>query len=185
MSEEKKSRYWAFIGYPDSLPSDWQSIVRSSFIACAVSPLHSPEPSSDGSELKPHYHFLLQFSSPRYSSGVLEFSSVLNATVPFPVHSLSGYYRYLAHLDDPDKEKLDINDVLLYNDFKVPNIESRPDFSRIYSLFWEYVNFPPNHGRPTFHGLSDFMFSRLDSRSFDLFVKRSFFFINLLKSLGG
>ena len=38
--EDRRSRLWIFIAYPESLPDNWLDIISEWHISCCVSPLH-------------------------------------------------------------------------------------------------------------------------------------------------
>lgn len=115
-----KSRYWAFIVYPDSVPKDWKEILCEKGCVFAVSPLHDKDVNPTGEIKKPHYHVLIQFEGPTTYKNVDEnICSIINATIPKKVISLRGYYRYLCHLDNPEKAQYDIKEIEEYGGFKV------------------------------------------------------------------
>ena len=43
-----KKRYWAFVLYPESAPSDWKDILQSTGLVCAISPYHDKDINPDG-----------------------------------------------------------------------------------------------------------------------------------------
>ena len=113
-----KSRYWSFIGYPESLSENFSDILEESGCCYAISPLHDKDINSDGSIKKPHYHFLLQFSGPTtYNCVKTTICDLIGATIPKRVISLRGYYRYLCHLDNPEKAQYNPKDIRVYNGF--------------------------------------------------------------------
>lgn len=111
MSSAKKSRYWAFVMYPDSCPENWKSILSEYHIAMAVSPLHDADINADGGEKKPHYHVIVVYGNTTTCGNIQEISDRVNGTVVIPVLSLKGYYRYLTHEDNPEKTKYDQKDI--------------------------------------------------------------------------
>ena len=117
MSTTKKSRYWAFVMYPDSCPENWKSILAEYHIAMAVSPLHDADLNADGGEKKPHYHIIVVYGNTTTSGNIQEISDRVNGTIVIPVLSLKGYYRYLTHEDNPDKTKYDVKDIVHLSGF--------------------------------------------------------------------
>lgn len=117
-----KKRNWAFIAYPESLPDDWREKLKLYGIPCAVSPLHSNDDSKDGSKKKPHYHIILSYKHPTTYNNVVEFvSGALGQNKKAePIQDLLAYYRYLCHLDDPDKAQYPVEDIVTYCGFKSP-----------------------------------------------------------------
>lgn len=124
---EARSLYYAFILYPESAPSNWLQILDSYHVAMAISPLHHPGKSTaepgepEGIERKEHHHVMIFYGSTKTKKQAEEIAKSVNGTIPFPIHSKEGYARYLCHLDSPDKEQFDIDQVkqlggLVYKD---------------------------------------------------------------------
>lgn len=100
----EKSRYFAFLVYPESAPEDWVGMLKRTHCAFAISPLHHPDEEAG----KPHFHVV-------YYSGhgpvtLQAAKSKIPQVVPANGHvemvaSASGTQRYLIHLDDPEKEQ--------------------------------------------------------------------------------
>ena len=109
----EKSRYWAFVGYPESMPDNWLSILNEYHIPMAISPLHDKDLNSDGEEKKAHYHVLLVYGNTTTATNISKISESVNGTKPIPVMSLKGYYRYLTHKDNPEKYQYSDNDIKL------------------------------------------------------------------------
>lgn len=101
----ERSSKWAFIVYPDSAPQDWLSILKLSFVRSAVSPLHSPDPAGSGEERKKHFHVLLDYDSLKSYEQVKSLTLSINATNPQIVNNPSGYYQYMIHKNNPEKEQ--------------------------------------------------------------------------------
>lgn len=104
MSKERSSK-WAFIVYPDSAPAEWKKLLQLSFVSSAVSPLHSPDPSGSGEERKKHYHVLLDYDSLKSYEQVKSLALELHASNPVIINNPSGYYQYMIHKNNPEKEQ--------------------------------------------------------------------------------
>ena len=59
----KKGRAWAFIIYPDSMPSNYEEIITNIGLPLAMSPLHDSDINPDGSPKKPHYHCIVYYEN--------------------------------------------------------------------------------------------------------------------------
>lgn len=112
-----KKRNWAFVVYPESLPSDWIDKLKLKGTSCAISPLHDRDINPTGEVKKPHYHIILSFGSPTTYNNVKAFSDDFNGTIPIPLESVVGYYRYLTHKDNPEKAQYNEEEIKLYNGF--------------------------------------------------------------------
>lgn len=114
-----KSRFWSFIVYPESGVADWVNVLVEMGCVFAVSPLHDKDINADGENKKPHYHVLLQFEGPTTYNNVKEnICDVVGGTIPKKVISMRGYYRYLTHMDNPEKAQYNVDDVKCYGGFK-------------------------------------------------------------------
>lgn len=115
-----KSRYWAFIVYPESTREDWIDVLCEIGVVFAVSPLHDKDINPTGEKKKAHYHVLIQFEGPTTYKNVKEnICDIINATIPKRVISLRGYYRYLTHEDNPEKAQYNSEDIKEYGGFKL------------------------------------------------------------------
>lgn len=99
----KKSRYWAFIVYPESLPDHWLETLGDYHLPMAISPLHDLDINADMSVKKAHYHVLVCYGNTTTQGPIKEISESVNGTEPIPIVSVKGYYRYLTHKDNPEK----------------------------------------------------------------------------------
>lgn len=115
-----KKRYWAFVLYEDSAPSDWLEELQLIGITAAVSPLHNQDVNADGEIKKAHYHIILCYNGPTTFSNVKKLTvDKLNATIPQPLESIKGYYRYLTHKDNPEKAQYSESDIKHINGFNI------------------------------------------------------------------
>lgn len=120
MSKDIKKRYWAFVLYPESAPSDWLEQLQILGLTCAVSPLHDLDVNADGEIKKEHYHIILCYNGPTTFSNVKKLTvDTLNSTVPQPLESIKGYYRYLTHRDNPEKAQYPESDIKTINGFNI------------------------------------------------------------------
>lgn len=112
-----KSRIWASVGYPESLPSNWIDILTATGLQIAISPLHDKDKNPDGEDKKPHYHIIFCYDGPTTYEHVKELCDGLNMTIPIKLESLRGMYRYHLHLDNPEKYQYDDRFRILLNGF--------------------------------------------------------------------
>lgn len=114
----KPARVWVCLFYPED--GDIFELIHkleTEIHCCAwISPLHAPEPTSDGMERKPHYHIELIFDGKQSFDRIKEICDFIGSKYPMVCTSKRGYARYLCHLDNPEKEQFDVNDVYQVGD---------------------------------------------------------------------
>ena len=116
-----KSRTWACIMYQDSAPADWEDRLRMIGVSFAVSPLHDKDVTQAGAPKKPHWHVILDWpgGSTTYQVAQGITRGVLKGTIPIPLVSPRGYFRYFTHLDNPNKAQYDRKDIITGNGFDI------------------------------------------------------------------
>lgn len=108
-----QAKAWACIVYPDSAPDGWVDALRDSHVKMLISPLHDKDVTADGKTKKPHWHVMAVFDTKVSENGPKEiFAKAGVTTPPELVKSIVGYARYLCHIDDHDKHRYDVNDVV-------------------------------------------------------------------------
>lgn len=112
--EEKRSREWVFILYPESAPKDWENQLKDLHITFVISPIHDKDKNPDGTLKKEHYHILLSFNSVKSYSQIKEITDKLNQPIPQICHNKSAQIRYFIHLDDPEKYQYSRSDIKTY-----------------------------------------------------------------------
>lgn len=117
--QKVKKRNWAFVIYPESLPTNWLDILRTSGLSISISPLHDKDVNADGTPKKPHYHVIAVYGSPTTFNNVKTLTDKLNAPHPIALDQVRGYYRYLTHKDNPEKFQYDEKDIQHLNGFSI------------------------------------------------------------------
>lgn len=118
-----KGRNWAFIIYPESMPSDWFDKLQMTGLPFAISPLHDKDLNPTGDEKKPHYHVLTYYDSPTTQNTVKkQVCDIVNGTIPIKLESLKGMYRYHVHRDNPEKYQYNDSDRTFINGFDVKRV---------------------------------------------------------------
>lgn len=119
-----KSKYFCCVLYPDSTTYNVDEIIMSlaeEHLTFAVSPIHDRDIEDDGSLKKAHFHLLLAYSSATTLNNIRGWFNVCGMPES-ELHSVRvcasgvGYYRYLTHKDNPEKEQYDENDIRVFND---------------------------------------------------------------------
>lgn len=120
-----KGRNWAFVVYPESLPSNWEEIITETGLPMAFSPLHDKDTNPGGEVKKAHYHVICYYENPTTSRAVKEYvTDKLNGTIPIKLESMVGMYRYHLHLDNPEKFQYDDRDRRFFNGFDVNKVNA-------------------------------------------------------------
>lgn len=120
-----KGRNWAFVVYPESLPTNWKDIVIETGLPMAFSPLHDKDTDPTGETKKAHYHVICYYESgPTTKKAVKEnVADKLNGTIPIKLESMKGMYRYHLHLDNPEKYQYSDSDRIFFNGFDINKVE--------------------------------------------------------------
>lgn len=112
----KRARAWTALIYPDSAVDGWQDKLRELLVECLISPLHDKDILPDGSPKKPHWHVVLSFKNPTTYQLACEIFEEIGAVVPpekdCKVKDFRQMARYLCHLDQPEKHRYEINEVV-------------------------------------------------------------------------
>lgn len=114
-----KKRNWAFVLYPESAPVDWLERIQKSGVMAAVSPLHDKDVNASGEPKKPHYHVILVYGNPTTFKNVESFTKSLNQPIPQALEQVRGYYRYLTHMDNPEKAQYAPSEIQTLNGFDI------------------------------------------------------------------
>ena len=119
-----KGRNWAFVMYPESMPSDWYYRLEMTGLPFAISPLHDKDLNPTGDEKKPHYHVMCYYENPTTKDNVKKLvSDLVNGTIPIKLESLKGMYRYHIHRDNPEKFQYNDSDRIFINGFDVHKVD--------------------------------------------------------------
>lgn len=106
-----RTRNYATVVYPESAPENWQQILSEQFVPAFISPLHDSDINPTGEPKKPHYHVLITFDTMKTNEQAKSLISLINGVGCEVVNSVRGYARYLCHLDNPEKQRYNIDDV--------------------------------------------------------------------------
>lgn len=140
-SKNVKKRNWAAVLYPESLPSNWRQTLIETGLQCVISPLHDRDVNPDGTPKKPHYHVILCYSGPTSYNVVLALvNGVLGQPRPQPLEQIRGYYRYLTHMDNPEKYQYSESDIEAINGFNVRDYVPLTE-TEIDKILWDIQGF--------------------------------------------
>lgn len=130
--------YW-FLVYPDSAPEDWIKKLEAKVIPTVISPLHAPDP-NDEYEYKPHYHVLFRYDSLKSECQADEYCKIAKGVRLEVCNVPKACYRYLFHLDQPEKPQYSVDDAIFLNGFD-PKEANKPTDTQIYAMIKEIVKY--------------------------------------------
>lgn len=124
LPNNQKGRYWAFVLYLDSAPSDWKQILQDTGLPIAISPYHDRDLNADLDYKKPHYHIILCWDGPTTYRNVCSIvCDQLNQPHPIKLEAVRGYYRYLTHEDNPEKAQYNSEYISFLNNFCIEDYD--------------------------------------------------------------
>lgn len=150
--KDERSKTWAIIAYPESMPENWETILREMLIDIAISPLHDKDINPTGEPKKPHYHIVLRYSSNKSYQQVLNDIAPLNCPHPQKVKSLKGQIRYLIHSDNPEKAQYNQSDITIIGSWDISNYFSLTQNDR-YNMIAEMMDFIDDNQITEFNSL--------------------------------
>ena len=180
-SNDVKKRNWTFVLYPESAPEDWRDKIKLSGLLAAVSPLHDKDLNPTGEPKKPHHHIVLVYSGPTTYSAVAKFTASLNATIPQPLESVKGMYRYFTHKDNPEKYQYDEADITTLNGFNIVDLVELTR-SEVNQLKTRIISIIRTIGFTEYADLVDFLIDNELMAEYDVAVNNTFFFNSYIAS---
>lgn len=127
-----KSRYWYGELFIDSMPGNWKELLVQTHVKVFASPVHDRDINPDGSIKKAHIHLEICYDGPTtYNNVVRVFGSLVANGFIKRVESARGYYRYLCHLDNPEKAQYDPSEILCFNGASSADLMSETDKNTI------------------------------------------------------
>lgn len=177
-----KKRNWAFVLYPDSAPSDWVDLLQKTGLSCAISPLHDADLNPTGEPKKAHYHVILSYSGPTSFQVVKGLTDSLNQPIPQPLEQVRGYYRYLTHMDNPEKAQYSSSDIRHVNGF---DISDYCDLTRseVNAVKSQLIQLCRNMGISEYSVLMDYLLDNDLRTEFDIASSNTLFFDRYLSSV--
>lgn len=157
---ETKNRYWTFILYPKfygkKVKKSWWdetiNFLNDLHLPVAISPLHDQDKNPTGETKKAHYHVIVCFEGPTTYKNVKDnICDPLQAPIPKRVLSLRGMYRYLTHLDNPEKFQYNKEDITLLGDFNLDMTDTEINLLKL-----EITNFIDQKGFTSYSDLVDY-----------------------------
>ena len=127
---KEKARYFTFLLYPESIPTDWIQKLESLDVPIAISPIHDKDLSNvEGQKYKKaHYHVIYVAKNPVTADSVrVKIKRLLGekalAKVQIVIQSMENMYLYLTHESKDaiakNKYKYKKADIVLLNNFDI------------------------------------------------------------------
>lgn len=138
-----KGRNWAFLMYPESMPSDWFDKLERTGLPFAISPLHDKDINPTGELKKPHYHVICQYANTTTQKNVKEnVCDLVNGTLPIKLENIKGMYRYHIHYENPEKYQYDDRDRTFINGFDVGSVDAltETEIDKISNEILQYID---------------------------------------------
>lgn len=198
---DKVRAYW-FVFWPDSVNAAMLfKVMRESGFGIVVSPLHDKDVKDpDTGELsKPHYHVLIRFPSARYlepvrrligswlyDAGALVGDDEGNDATWYvrPVPDFAGGLRYLCHLDDPDKHRYPVNEVMIFGFVDVSMLYEKSRAEDVESYYQLIAWCRKNPGR-TYADLMDAVYDSGDRGLMRVLTRYSYTLKGYIADRGG
>lgn len=179
--ENTKKRNWTFVLYPESAPQDWFERLKLSGLMSAISPLHDKDVNPTGEKKKAHYHVLLVYSGPTTYNAVAKFTASLNATIPQPLESLRGMYRYFTHKDNPEKYQYEESEIVTVNGFNIADLVELTK-SEVNELKKNILKLVRDVNITEYSDLVDFLVDNEMTSEYDVAINNTFFFHTYITS---
>lgn len=179
--ENTKKRNWTFVLYPESAPQDWFERLKLSGLMSAISPLHDKDVNPTGEKKKAHYHVLLVYSGPTTYNAVAKFTASLNATIPQPLESLRGMYRYFTHKDNPEKYQYEEGEITAVNGFNIADLVELTK-SEVNELKKNILKLVREVNITEYSDLVDFLVDNEMTSEYDVAINNTFFFHTYITS---
>ena len=181
MAENTKKRNWTFVLYPESAPTDWRERIKMSGLMASVSPLHDKDINPTGEAKKAHYHVLLVYAGPTTYNAVAKFTASLNATIPQPLESVRGMYRYFTHKDNPEKYQYDEADISTINGFNIADLVELTK-SEVNEIKMNILKLVRTVDITEYSALVDFLIDNEMTAEYDVCINNTFFFNTYITS---
>lgn len=128
----QRTRNWTVIFYPEDLPKNWTSLIDDLHFKWIQSPIHDKDINADGKPKKLHCHNLFMFENVKTFEqvenmlkevfGESETGTIIGVASPKQVADRCAIVRYMAHLDNPDKEQYNVSEIIGHNGADVMEI---------------------------------------------------------------
>lgn len=177
---DNRKRNFETIVYPDSCPDNWIDILKTHKVPAFISPLHNLDKDSDGKLKKAHWHVMIMFDGLKTIEQAKEVFDSIGGVGLEIVKSIRGSTRYLCHLDNDDKVKYPVEDVIQLFGADFHSVSALP--SDTYSVIGEIIDFCVDNNIKSFAEI--FLYAReCNFTWFKVLCDKSYSIEKFLKSL--
>lgn len=135
----QKNKWWCFEVYQEHWNDEVVAYLENTHLEI-VAALHDKDVTEKGEPKKPHYHVLVKYGNTTTLNCIEDiFGSIAANGVVFPVTSPRGMYRYLRHLDNPEKHQYGDDVYIYFNGFDATDVLNDTDFEIIMSEIDEKI----------------------------------------------
>jgi len=180
-SNNVKKRYWVFILYPESAPTNWRDILQETGLQCAISPLHDKDLDPTGEPKKAHYHVICCYSGPTTYNSVKGLTESLCAPIPQPLEQVRGMYRYFTHMDNPEKFQYPESEITTINGFSILDFTEKTR-SEVLKIRRDVQSLIRDADITEFSDLLDLISDSDDLDRYDVVTSHPFLFVNYISS---
>ena len=175
-----KKRNWAFVAYPENMPTNWLEILQETGAPIAISPLHDKDLNADEHEKKAHYHVICCWDGPVRFTQAEKLAKSVNGTIPIPLESIRGYYRYFTHKDNPEKHQYDESEIKCLNGFAITDFVELSK-SEVVKIKYDILDLIEKNGFCEYYDLIEFLKNDNIER-LEIAMNNTLFFNTYLKS---
>lgn len=119
---DRRTRNWCAVVYPDSAPSDWKEQLDALNLKWACSPLHDKDVDDDGVIKKAHWHIILCYSGNKSFEQVCNDLDFLHCPIPQICRDVRSSVRYFVHIDHPHKFQYSKDDIECFGGFDISEV---------------------------------------------------------------
>lgn len=178
---KQKSRYWAFVVYPESAPSNWKELLQQTGLQYAISPLHDKDKDPTENDKKHHWHVIAVWSGPTTLAAVKRITDSVKSPIPIALNAIKGYYRYLTHKDNPEKHQYNESEISTLNGFNISNYEELTK-QEVLTIKKQVIELIRNQELNEYSDLIDILMDSDMQVELDIATNHTIFFNSYLKS---
>jgi hypothetical protein len=157
-------------------------MLRDTHMKAFISPLHDRDVDENGEIKKAHYHIVVVADGPISKSRADKIIEPFGGTKSAEyIMSLTGYVRYLAHMDSPEKAQYDPTEIIALNGADLASV-LKPSQSDKYKTIGEIMRFCAENQIYEFSALSRYAMQE-QKEWFAVLTEKPYLIVQYLASL--